>query len=254
MKRSPLVLAATLIFAANAAQAHDIWITIDKAGGECRAIVNYGHPDDRPPALADKIVDFLLLQGDKRASLIDGMTETQTGGPITVASKAFDCSHALVAVHYDNGFWVKSPSGRYINASRFSVPDATASTWSVKFAKAVTGPEAPWQSVMGHKLEIVPLADPAAKQPGDSLPVKVLFQGEPLANIAVERTDGVTPIKEKDIPRFTTGKDGVALVPITSRGLQLLAVDYKVSPSKTPELADSDFYNATLSFGVEEQK
>ncbi len=105
---------------------------------------------------------------------------------------------------------------------------------------------------MGYQLEIVPLADPAAKKPGDSLPVRVLFQGEPLSNIAVERTDGITPISEEDIPRFTTDKDGVALVPIVNAGPHLLAVDYKASPSKTPALADTDLYNATLSFVVDE--
>ena len=107
---------------------------------------------------------------------------------------------------------------------------------------------------MGYPLEIVLLADPAAKKPGDSLPVRVLFQGEPLSNIGVERTDGIMPIKEEDIPRFTTDKDGVALVQIPSAGPQLLAVDYKVSPSKTPELAKADLYNATFSFVVEEGK
>ena len=97
----------------------------------------------------------------------------------------------------------------------------------------------------------MPLADPASKKTGDSLPVRVLFQGVPLANIAVERTNGITPIKEEDIPQFTTDQDGISLVPIANPGPQLLAVDYKVSPSKTPTLADADLYNATFSFVVE---
>ena len=254
MKFSSLLLTAALVSAVTSAKAHDVWITIDKAGGECRAIVNYGHPEDRPPALADKIVDFALVDGEKRASLMDGLVHTQTGAAITVASKAFNCGNALLALHYENGFWVKTPSGSYRNATKRSVPDASDSLWSVKFAKGITGPGAPWSTLVGYQLEIVPLADPAAKKPGDSLPVRVLFQGEPLSNIAVERTDGITPIKEEDIPRFTTDKDGVALIPIVNKGPQLLAVDYKVSPSKTPELAGADLYNATFSFVVEEPR
>lgn len=247
-------MASALVAAATAAQAHDVWITIDKAGGECRGVVNYGHPQDRPPALADKIVDFALMDGEKRASLMDGLTQTQTGAAITVSSKPFDCGHALLALHYENGFWVKTQGGSYRNATKRSVPDALDSLWSVKFAKGVTGRGAPWSTVMGYQLEIVPLADPAAKKSGDSLPVRVLFQGEPLSNIAVERTDGTTLIKEEDIPRFTTDKDGIALVQIPNTGPQLLAVDYKVSPSKTPELANADLRNATFSFVVEEDK
>ena len=103
---------------------------------------------------------------------------------------------------------------------------------------------------MGTLFEVVPLSDPAAAKPGDSLRVRVLFQGKPLAGIAVERTDGITPIKEEDIPRFMTDSDGVASVPIAGTGLHLLAIDYKVSPSGTAGLAKTDLYNATLTFTV----
>ena len=213
--------------------------------------MNYGHPHDRPPALADKIVDLAALTGKERVSLLDGLTYGQSGAAIVVASKPFDdAGHALVALTYDNGYWVKTARGSFYNATRRIVPDAVDSIWSGKFAKAVTGTGSPWTTVIGTPLELVPLADPAAQKPGDSLSVRVLFKGQPLASVAVERTDGVTPIKEEDIPRFTTDKDGVAQVPIVSAGLQLLAVDYKVSPSETPGLAQTDLYNATLSFTV----
>jgi nickel transport protein len=246
-------LLALAALAANIgyAHAHDVWITIDGPSGERRAFVNYGHPNDRPPALADKIVDLSAFAGKERISLTEGLTHIQSGSAIVVASKPFDdAGHALVAATYDNGYWAKTPDGSYRNATRRIVPDALDSLWSGKFAKAVTGAGSPWATVVGAPLEIVPLADPAAQKPGDSLPVRVLFKGQPIANVAVERTDGATPIKEEDIPRFTTDKDGVAQVPVANAGLHLLAVDYKVSPSETPALAQSDLYNATLSFIV----
>ena len=102
---------------------------------------------------------------------------------------------------------------------------------------------------MGTLFEVVPLSDPAAAKPGDSLRVRVLFQGKPLASIAVERTDGVTPVRE-DIPRFMTGGNSIASVPIVGTGLHLLAIDYKVSPSGTPGLTKADLYNTTLTFTV----
>ncbi|MGO9867585.1 MAG: DUF4198 domain-containing protein, partial [Rhodomicrobium sp.] len=218
-------------------------------------VVNYGHPHDRPPALADKIVEFAAFTGQERLPLTEGLTHVQSSKAIVVVSRGFnDQGHSLVAVNYENGFWVKTPSGHYRNATRRSVPDALDSIWSVKFAKAVTGPGAPWGTVMGTELEIVPLGDPAAAKSGDSLAVRVLFEGSPLAGIAVERADGLTPIKEEDIPRFTTDKDGAATIPIAGAGPQVLAVDYKVVPSKTPALAEADLYNATLSFVINEEK
>ncbi|MGC2630705.1 MAG: DUF4198 domain-containing protein, partial [Rhodomicrobium sp.] len=229
MKTAPFALAIALLASVTCAKAHDIWITIERTGGECRAVVNYGHPHDRPPALADKIVEFAAFTGQERLPLTEGLTHVQSSKAIVVVSRGFnDQGHSLVAVNYENGFWVKTPSGHYRNATRRSVPDALDSIWSVKFAKAVTGPGAPWGTVMGTELEIVPLGDPAAAKSGDSLAVRVLFEGSPLAGIAVERADGLTPIKEEDIPRFTTDKDGAATIPIAGAGPQVLAVDYKV--------------------------
>jgi nickel transport protein len=253
MKRTCLTLAVSICAVPQMAVAHDVWLTIGRAEDGCHAIVNYGHPHDRPPAFGDKIVEFAALTGEDRVDLMGGLTHKQTPGAIVVESRAFnDRRHSLVAVSYDNGYWLKLPSGSYRNATIRSVPDAQDSLWSVKFAKAVTGRGAPWETVLGTLLELVPLSDPAAAKPGDSLRVRVLFQGKPLANIAVERTDGLTPVKEEDIPRFTTDSDGVASVPIVEAGPHLLAIDYKVSPSGTAALAKTDLYNTTLSFTIGE--
>jgi nickel transport protein len=84
--------------------------------------------------------------------------------------------------------------------------------------------------------------------------VRLLFRGQPLANAQVERSDGITPIPQKEIPVFTTDHDGIADIPIEKPGPQLLAVDHRVKPSGTPELADSDLYNATLFFTVSAPK
>ena len=251
MKKTCLAFAVAVYAIPQMAAAHDVWLTIGRAEDGCHAIVNYGHPNDRPPALADKIVDFAALTGKERVDLMGGLTHKQTPAAIIVESRGFnDCGHSLIAVSYDNGYWVKAPSGSYRNATLRSVPDAQDSLWSVKFAKAIGGQGAPWETVLGTALEIVPQSDPAAAKPGDSLRVRVLFQGKPLASIAVERTDGVTPVKEEDIPRFMTDSDGVASVPIVGTGLHLLAIDYKVSPSGTPSHAKMDLYNTTLTFTV----
>lgn len=251
MKKTCLALAVAVFVTPQLAAAHDVWVTIGRAEDGCHAIVNYGHPRDRPPALADKIVDFAALTGEERVDLVDGLTHKQTAAAIIVESRGFnDRGHSLVAVSYDNGYWVKAPSGSYRNATIRSVPEAQDSLWSVKFAKAITGAGAPWGTVLGTLLEAVPLSDPAAAKPGDSLRVRVLFQGKPLANVAVERTGGLTLIKEEDIPRFMTDSDGVASVPIVGTGPHLLAIDYKVSPSGFGALAKMDLYNATLTFTV----
>jgi nickel transport protein len=122
--------------------------------------------------------------------------------------------------------------------------------WSGKFAKALTGPDAPWENVLGHDLEIVPLSDPDKTQPGHILRVKVLFHGKPLSGIDVEQGDGMTAVADHDIPRFATDADGIASIPVVKAGPHLLVVDHRVTPSATPDHAEADLFNATFWFNT----
>lgn len=244
---------ASIGFVAHAsdASAHDIWLTLNGDAGSRRAVINYGRPDDRPPAFADKVVDLFEIKSSEKTSLVSGLKPVVINGTFVVETRPFeDDGHVLLATQYDNGYWVKTKDGLYRNATKRLVPDAAESLWSAKFAKAVTGPGSPWQTVLGHDLEMVPLSDPAAVAPGQNLKLRVLFHGKPLAGGEIERGDGVTAVPEKDIPRFVTDADGVATVPIVKAGAHLLVIDYKVAPSATPEQANTDLYTATLWFSV----
>ena len=252
----PLLAGFAVATAASAvvvpgASAHDVWLTLAGPPAARRAIVNYGHPDDRPPAVADKVLDLVAISGDGQRSLLAGLAAARADGVSVARSRPFaDDGHAMIAARYDNGYWVKIADKVYRNASRRLAPDATESMWSGKFAKALTGPGAPWSKVLGHELEIVPLSDPAGAKPGDTLRVRVLFRGTPLAGGEVERGDGVTPVPEKDIPRFKTDQDGVAAIPIVKAGSHLIVIDHRFAPSATPDLATADLYNATLWFTI----
>lgn len=242
---------AVLVGCIHSASAHDVWITIAGKPASRRAIINYGHPGDRPPAFADKVVDLVAITASGRTSLRDGIAAGRIDGLAIAQSKVFVNERpALLAARYDNGFWVKNADGTFRNATRRLVPDAAESFWSGKFAKAITGADAPWESVVGHDLEIVPLSDPDRIKPGQKLQVKVLLRGQPLAGAEVERSDGITAVPEKEIPRFKTDSDGVATVPIAGTGPQLLVIDYKLTPSLTADQANADLFNATLWFLV----
>lgn len=248
----PVLFATGLVLGSMApTSAHDVWLTISGPAARRHAIVNYGHPDDRPPALADKVVDFFAITPKGRNSLLEGLAAASDNGVQVVRSKPFDdAGHTLLAARYDNGFWVKTSDGLYRNATRRLIQDAAESIWSGKFAKAITGADAPWQQPLGHDLELVPLTDPAKAKPGETLKVKVVFRGKPLADAEVERGDGKTAVAEKDIPRFKTDADGVATIAIARRGPHLLVIDHRESPSATPDQATADLYNATLWFDV----
>ncbi|NVO15259.1 MAG: DUF4198 domain-containing protein [Rhodoplanes sp.] len=243
-----VVTLAVAALACGPAAAHDLWISSTGTGAEARVVVNYGHPGDRPPPLADKVLDIAATTASGSTSLAPRLAPAVVDGTFVLAAPW--SGDALLAARYDNGFWVETPDGTWRNSSRLVYQDAKAALWSIKFAKALVGPGAPWRTVLGHELEIVPLADPAALTVGSRLPVRVLFRGKPLAGIAVERGDGVTPMAEKDMPTFRTNEAGIAEIPIARVGPHLLAVDHDVTPPKLPTLADRDLYNATLMLDV----
>lgn len=248
--RATASLALGILLGIGTACAHDIWITTTGPADARRAVINYGHPYDRPPTVADKVIDIFAITKDGQQSLIKGLTTTRDGEWFVVETEPFaDNGHTLLAVRYDNGYWIKTADG-YRNATNREVPDALETLWSVKFGKALTGPGAPWDRVLGHELEIVPLSDPLSVGPGQSLKLRVLFRGKPLAGGKIERGDGLTVVAEADIPRFTTNDDGVAEVPIVNAGPIQLVIDHDVSPSATPDLAKTDMFNATLWYVV----
>jgi nickel transport protein len=243
------IVAATSI--APIASAHDVWLTTAGPPTARRVIVNYGHPGDRPPAVPDKVLDLVAISRDGKVSLLTGLAPSYAKGTLVAQSGPFaDSGRTLIAARYDNGYWVKIADNVYRNVSKRLATDAIDSLWSAKFAKAVTGPGAPWDAALGHELELVPLTDPAAVRVGESLRVRVLFRGQPLAGADVERSDGVTPMKEDAIPRFKSDGDGIAAIPIVKWGPVVLAVDHRVTPSGTPEIAAADLYNCTFAFAT----
>lgn len=244
-----LAAIAVCIVAAPAVEAHDLWLSRTGDGAGARVVVNYGHPGDRPPPLADKVLEIEAITRDGKTSLIGKLAPAVVDD--TFVLTAPDTGGAeLLAARYDNGFWVQTADGSYRNSSKLMYPDARKGMWSVKFAKAITGRDAPWSKVLGHELELVPLSDPAAAAPGQMLRVKVLFRGRPLAGVLVERGDGVTAMAENDIPKFRSDATGIVAIPLVKAGPHLLAIDHEVKPARLRQLADSDLYNATLAFPV----
>jgi nickel transport protein len=103
------------------AAGHDIWITVTGPASARRAVINYGHPHDRPPTVADKIIDIFAFGKSGHESLIKGLTTTYDGQWFVVETKPFqDDGHTLIAVRYDNGYWIKTADG-YRNATNREV-------------------------------------------------------------------------------------------------------------------------------------
>src|SRR5262249_32175933 len=70
-------LAAGLAPASGPVPAHDLWLTF---GADGRAIVNYGHPDDRLPPDPERLVELRWRDGPSALSLLKSLTRAERDG------------------------------------------------------------------------------------------------------------------------------------------------------------------------------
>ncbi len=112
------------------------------------------------------------------------------------------------------------------------------------FVRVGTPPEADrsWNAPVGLTLEIVPERDPTTLHAGEALPVRVLWNGRPLAGFGLVAS--AAEVKEHRIVR--TDPEGRATVSLDRAGRWLLA-GTRLAPSHKPGLEwESDFTTLTL--------
>lgn len=255
--RSTLAALATATglasLAAGPAAAHDVWMTLSSGEVVPQIHIHYGHPDDLQMPQADKLVDLSATDRAGTRVLTPRLAASRSA-PVLVSEPVPGLGATLLAARYDNGFWVKAPDGEYRNTTRRMVPNAGEAITSVKFAKLLAGPGAPWAAPVGHELEIVPVDDPLSVKAGGTLRVKVLFRGEPVANATVTRSDGETVVAQDKLPVFRSDAAGIAAIAIEKASGEVLSVTRRVSPSAVPALADADTFSATLAFTLDQPR
>lgn len=235
---------------AGPACAHDVWLTLSSGAAMPQIHVHYGHPDDLQMPQVDKVVDLSATSTAGTSAIVTRLAPS-AAEPVLVSAAVAGASGAVISARYDNGFWVKAPDGEYRNTTRRFVPGATEAITSVKFAKLIAGPGAPWAAAIGHDLEIVPLTDPMAVKPGGSLQVRVMFHGQPVVGASVMRSDGTTVTAQDKLPSFTSDAAGIATIAIEKSGAEVLSVSRRIKPSAVPTLADADTFSATLAFDLD---
>ncbi|MBI9083676.1 MAG: DUF4198 domain-containing protein [Desulfobacterales bacterium] len=100
-------------------------------------------------------------------------------------------------------------------------------------------------------LKLLAMNDPVSLKAGQSLPLKVMFQGKPLAGVKVTGTFAGRKAGKDDhwAVEEETGPDGIANVKLDSPGQWLFRVAHKTPyPDKTE--ADDYSYRTSLTFGV----
>lgn len=101
----------------------------------------------------------------------------------------------------------------------------------------------------GVPLEIIPLKDPAGLKVGDTLPVKVMFRGKPLAGAKVQGIYSGFKTDEKIhwAMEEETDSEGIVHVKLSAKGQWLLKTGHK---TPYPDKAEADEYSYSTSLTV----
>jgi len=235
--------------AVSALHAHDIAVFPVAGGDGLRLRVKYGHPGDYQSTVAGKLVSLdAYSPGGERRSFAGRLRADDlallTAPLVEVAAPGT----WVFATFYDNGFFLRTDDDRTVNTTRAEYPSAKSATHNLKYGKAlaVVGGRsgAGFDRVVGHRLELVPTADPFTIARGGALDVRVIFDGKPLAGAKVFSY----PERDTDTPATVTADAaGIARVALDRAGTFIIGSEHGVA-SRHPDLATRDVYAASLVF------
>ena len=217
----PLIALAALLWAAPA-PAHDLWLSArsfhPRAGQEVTVDVVFGHNFPYYDILItkDALTEFTCIRPDGTRVDVQDVREEHRGG-----RKGFLTGRLRVP---EPGTYVVTAS-RVRKGDKEHVP-------SEKFGKTILeagggSPEVP--GPVGHRIEIVPLANPSGIEPGGVLPVRILFEGKPLSTYVYATYAGYSSEDEPFPVIARTDEAGVASIPISRPGVWLVVANHKVN-------------------------
>ncbi|NOY46334.1 MAG: DUF4198 domain-containing protein [Deltaproteobacteria bacterium] len=217
----PLITLVVLLWAVPSL-AHDLWLSADnfhpRLGQNVAVEVVFGHNFPYYDILItkDALTEFTCIRPDGARVDVQDVREEHKGG-----RKGFLTGK------------VRTPApGTYVvTASRVRKGDKEHVP-SEKFGKTILevgggSPKAP--GPVGHRIEIVPLANPSGVKPGGALPVRILFEGKPLSTYVYATYAGYSSEDEPFPVIARTDETGVASIPISRPGVWLVVANHKVN-------------------------
>ncbi len=224
--RKPALLAAATALLALPLLAHDAWV--DPFGGPVYQVF-YGHKVPEPYQAA-KVTTLQVLDAQQhflpytRQPTAKGLSIKPTGKPV------------LFVLDFDNGYWTKTPQDKESRNVRLTTEPAGAGgigSHPLKFSKTVLSWQ-PWMfKPVGQRFEFVPEAFTGALKAGQPFKVRLLLDGQPVANAMVENNSN------EEGPRTdASGEVTVTLV----KGINRLANDLDLN-----QLADPDATRLSLT-------
>lgn len=249
---STVVVLISVMMAAASVQAHLLWINADQRQAQTNESVwieiGWGHEYPRHLAMTDQWLDetYLVDPQGKRLPMDKIFPAFYRFNPTTEGTYQ-------VVSKLKPGFLSITTEGHKLGSKK-DVQDVVSCRKYIMTAKTliqVGKNNEGFQAMNKEPLQIVPQANPADLKVGDTVPLKVTFQGKPLAEAKIEvtNTEHTPPDKMEWLPEHETDSEGVVRVKITSKGQWLFKVNHKVPYPDTAE-ADKYSYTTSLTLGI----
>lgn len=268
--RAGIIACGTLLVSGTVLAAHDFWLVpVDLRVEPGAWIEVHGQTSSRFPtsesAVAlDRIADARVISASGESRIAD---LSHAGTSLVLRDRPTTSGQRVVAARLKWRSVRESAEGfrRYLQLEgagaalaelerQGRLPTDSITRRYAKYAKAIVqvgrGGSRAYSRVAGHALEFVPLVDPATLRPGDTLAVRLLYDGKPLARAHVHA--GAAPRAAEAAPEdlsLDTDAQGVVRIPVTQEGLWNVRTIHIV-PSPRGSGADWDTHWASLVFGV----
>ncbi len=263
-----IVLAPVLAWAA-VSEAHDFWLQPSRfwtqPGAKLPFTIQVGHGParQRSPIPQERVTAFQSIGPRENA---DRRSDLHVGQPASDAELGFARPGTYVIAFASNNAISNLPALRYNDYAKaeglteaLRQRDAAGTTESPgrelysRRAKALVQVGAPGRvpqpqvtNPVGLSLEIVPERNPYSPSGGDSLPVRVLYDGRPLAGALVKLNDLASDAKPVEM--HLTDAAGRAVFGLRRQGDWQMNVVWS-RPLRTTRLADFVTTFSSLTFG-----
>ena len=258
-----LSIALCLSLLSTAASSHTFWLNVTnyfpnfyslEYGARTIIYFGWGHryPVDNFLSVG-KLNEFNLITPDGESKSIQPGQEGFLATELSLPEKGT----YIVAAVLNPGFYTM-----YIDKGKIhhkSVPKTglsgvILSNHFEQYAKAlinVVVSDSSYSRLVGHALEIIPMANPAGLKAGDYLQVQVLFKGKPARFFPVNSTYAGFSTKDDFAFATTTDSNGMAQIRILHHGPWLIKSRIKLpAPDELKEKCNDMSYTATLTFEV----
>lgn len=248
-----------LTFIATQASAHFLWVNAKdltpSANRYLKFSIGWGHGFYNPVGSillnGKKIKEFYMLTSQGQKVQIKGINPLQ----FKTESRIPQGTH-LVVISRNEDFYTKfkvKNKTKKVHASKKGLKNVIESRFIGMYAKAIvnSGKAKKTSPVLskkiGHRLEIVPLTDPAKLKPGDYMKFKLLFNGKPLGEAFNSTYLGFS---EDQAWAYSarTNSQGLGKVRLLKPGIWVIRVNHK---EKYPNTGVCDIYSLTASLVFE---